>query len=157
MPKSWLLVLSVICLNIKPLTVASKILRVTFFHLQSTIKKYQTHCWNDKVKTRHRQYHKFQPQYQYQYPKNDLSNTNTNTNTSDFAKLNTNTKTNTSKNLNTQYSIPIPQYQYLLYSSFAIEKPNRYSWTNPCWWSHLPVSFATMLLLTLQDWRCMKG
>ena len=102
-------------------------------------------------------YQNFQPQYQYQYQKTHLGNTNTNTNTSQLVNLNTNTNTNTGKNLNTQYPIPIPQYQYLLYSSFAIEKPNRYSWTNPCWWSPLPVPFATMLLLTLQDWRCMKG
>ena len=107
--------------------------------------------------SRHRQYRNFQPQYQYQYQKTHLGNTNTNTNTSQLVNLNTNTNTNTGKNLNTQYPIPIPQYQYLLYSSFAIEKPNRYSWTNPCWWSHLPVPFATMLLLTLPDWRCMKG
>ena len=101
--------------------------------------------------SRHRQYQNFQPQYQYQ--KTHLGNTNTNTS----QLVNHNTNTNTGKNLNTQYPIPIPQYQYILYSSFAIEKPNCYSWTNPCWWSHLPVSFATMLLLTLPDWRCMKG
>ena len=94
-----------------------------------------------------------------------IFNPNTNTNTRKLIWaipiphnwLNHNTNTNTGKNLNTQYPIPIPQYQYLLYSSFAIEKPNRYSCTNPCWWSHLPVPCATMLLSTLPDLRCMKG